>query len=75
MAMPTNPADAIHDACSLVSDHSDTSAAMMKEIRPTSMASSAQPRPEPPRMRMCPRVNGCASRRAATEGVETSVMP
>ncbi len=40
---------------------------MMKEMSPTSIASSAQPTPEPVSRRRCRRVNGRTSRRSASE--------
>lgn len=73
--MPMNPTDAIHDASAVDSDHSLMSAAMMNEISPTSIASSAQPVPEPVSTRRCVRVKGRASRRRATVDVGASVMP
>ena len=74
IAMPANPAEAIHDACEVSSDHSAISAVMMNEISPTSMASSAQPSPEPVSTLRCRRPKGRASRRRATDGVAVSVM-
>jgi hypothetical protein len=51
--MPTKPADAIQDACSPVNDHCAINAVSTNETSPTSMASSAQPSPEPVSTRRC----------------------
>ena len=57
------------------SSHCTASAAMTKEMSPTSMASSAQPSPEPTTSRPCSRVNGSRSSRSARgSGVSVAVM-
>ena len=50
-----------------VSSHCDASAAMTNEMSPTSIASSAQPSPEPVSSRRCRRVNGRSSSRSASD--------
>ena len=47
MAMPTKPMDPIQDSVSACSCHCLARAAITNEISPTSIASSAQPTPEP----------------------------
>ena len=47
----------------MLSSQCTLSAAITKEIRPTSIASSAQPMPEAPSRRPCLRVKGRRSRR------------
>src|SRR5690625_2380138 len=56
--------DPIQDFSASVSAHSAPRAAMMNEISPTSIASSAQPTPEAPSSLPCARVNGSRSRRS-----------
>ena len=62
-AMPMNPTDAIHDVVDLSRSQCTASAAMMKDTSPMSMASSAQPMPEPNNRRLCFGVTGRRSRR------------
>src|SRR5919107_1851093 len=75
-AIPTKPIEPIQDSSVGVSDHWTASAAITKEMRPTSIASSAQPRPEPTTSRPCSRVNGSRSSRCArvAEVVGASVL-
>src|ERR687894_590517 len=75
-AIPTKPIDPIQPSSVGVSDHCTASAAITKEISPTSIASSAQPRPEPTTSRPCSRVNGSRSSRCArlAEVVVASVL-
>jgi hypothetical protein len=67
-AIPTNPIEPIQESSVGVSDHWTASAAMTNEMRPTSIASRAQPRPEPTTSRPCSRVNGRRSSRWARVG-------
>ena len=46
------------------------SAAITNEIKPTSIASMAQPTPEVPKIRACLRVTGKESRRSVRDGEE-----
>src|SRR5688500_11370015 len=66
----------IQDTSVGVTPHSSwaTSAAITKEMSPTSMASSAQPMPDPTTRRPCSRVKGSRSSRAARgSGVSVAV--
>src|SRR5699024_1521749 len=63
IAMPAKPAEAIREPSPLVMPQWTLSAAITKEIRPTSIASSAQPSPETTSSFPCLRVNGRRSRR------------
>src|SRR3712207_46536 len=75
-AIPTKPIEPIQDSSVGVSDHWTASAAITKEMSPTSIASSAQPSPEPTTSRPCSRVNGSRSSRCArlAEVVVASVL-
>src|SRR4051812_152704 len=66
-AIPTKPIDPIQDSSVAESDHCAARAAMTKEMSPTSIASSAQPRPEPMTSRPCSRVKGSRSSRSARD--------
>src|SRR5699024_4217275 len=61
--MPANPAEAMSEPTDLLSSQWTLCAAITKEIRPTSIASSAQPMPEAPSSFPCLRVKGSRSRR------------
>src|SRR5699024_6339388 len=63
LVMPAQPAEAIREPSPLVMPQWTLSAAITKEIRPTSIASSAQPSPETTSSFPCLRVNGRRSRR------------
>ena len=63
-AIPTNPIEAIQAVSLGSSAHCAASAAMTNEISPTSIASRAQPMPEPVSTRRCARVKGRRSRRS-----------
>src|SRR5699024_11475842 len=63
-AIPTKPAVAIQEVWVDSKFQCTASAAMMKEISPTSMASSAQPTPEPTNSFLCLEVTGSRSRRS-----------
>jgi hypothetical protein len=74
-AIPANPMEPIHDSWVGESCHCTASAAMTKEMSPTSIASSAQPSPEPTTTRPCSRVKGSRSSRwARVSGVGVAVM-
>ncbi len=73
MAIPTKPIDAIHAVSLGTRSHCAASAAITNEMSPTSMASRAQPIPEPVSTRRCGRVNGRRSRRS--ESVDEVRVP
>ncbi len=66
--------EAIHDSVVLVRDHCTASAAMMNEMSPRSMASRAQPAPEPSSSRVCGRVNGSRSSRSGRVTASPSAL-
>ena len=65
IAMPTKPMDPMNESVVGVSCHWRARAAMTNEMRPTSMASRAQPTPEPTSNFEWRRVNGRRSSRSA----------
>ena len=71
-AMPMKPTEASHEDSVGVIPQCTARAAMMKEMRPTSMASSAHPMPEPKRRRLCLGVTGRRSSRSVRETVRWS---
>ena len=75
MAMPMKPTDAIHPVVVLSKSHCTARAATMKDTRPMSMASRAQPMPEPTRRRLCLPVTGRRSRRSVRVSCSAEVMP
>ena len=70
--MPTNPIEPIQDRVVASSFHCTARAAMTNEMRPTSMASSAQPTPDPTSTFAWARVKGRRSSRS--ERVSGAVM-
>src|SRR4051794_26378175 len=70
--MPMKPTEAIHDRVVLDRLHCTDSAAMMNEMSPTSMASSAQPTPEPATSRPCSGLKGSRSRRSERVSTATA---
>ncbi len=70
-----NPMEAIHEVSVWERSQCTVRAAMMKPMRPTSMASSAQPMPEPVSSFVCFLVTGSRSRRSVrlSDPVETGV--